>query len=200
MTGWGGSVSIQAMRYCVDYKIAVIILDWNRTYMSSVLPAPKRSIVLILAQATADELQVAKALVLAKVAEHCRVKAVDASTFRHAQHRLSQATSVENVLIAEAQPARFAWADRRVVLQWREAGPVPNSWKNPYGLRRRIASTPKWKARGPKNATDPINSLLQPRICSNDRKAHSRHRCARVVAGPWVSSQVPELGIVLRRH
>ena len=72
-----------------------------------------------------------------------------------------------------------------------KAGPVPNSWKNPYGLRRRIASTPKWKARGPKNATDPIDESPEPRICSNDRKAHSRHRCARVVAGPWVSRKSP---------
>jgi hypothetical protein len=40
MTGWGGFITMGALRFCAKHKIAVIILDWNRDFMTAMaLPA-----------------------------------------------------------------------------------------------------------------------------------------------------------------
>jgi len=33
MTGWAGFVTIEAMRFCSDYSVAIIVLDWTRDFM-----------------------------------------------------------------------------------------------------------------------------------------------------------------------
>ena len=43
MTGWSGCITIDAMRFCTDYKISAVILDWDREFMTVVLPAEKQS-------------------------------------------------------------------------------------------------------------------------------------------------------------
>ena len=54
----------------------------------------------------------------------------------------------------EAQAARLAWADRPIVMKWREAGYIPPSWKLPFSQRRRL------DRKFSRHATDPINTLL----------------------------------------
>src|SRR6202453_4137613 len=49
MTGWGGYITIEAIRFCTDYNIAVIILDWSRDLMSVVSPSANQSSSLICA-------------------------------------------------------------------------------------------------------------------------------------------------------
>jgi hypothetical protein len=56
MTGWGGFVTIGAMRFCSDYKVAIIILDWTRDFLTVVAPPSRQSATLIRAQAAADPL------------------------------------------------------------------------------------------------------------------------------------------------
>jgi hypothetical protein len=136
MTEWGGYLTIDAMRFCSDYNISVVILDWNRSYMTAVLPAPKHT--LIREQMVASPLSIAREIILAKVSEHAAVKAIEPSIFRQAKDRLRRATTLEHILIAEAQAARFAWVSHSIALKWREAGTIPKSWKLPYGLRRRM--------------------------------------------------------------
>jgi hypothetical protein len=34
MTGWSGLVSIEAMRFCHDNNIAIVLLDWSRNFLS----------------------------------------------------------------------------------------------------------------------------------------------------------------------
>jgi CRISPR/Cas system-associated endonuclease Cas1 len=122
--------------------------------MSVVLPAEKQSAPLIRNQVSADPVHIAIALIRAKTATHASLNAIDPSTLRQAQGRLERATSIEHVLIAEAQAARVAWSQQPIMLQWREAGSIPNSWKLPYSTRRRMAG------KNAKAATDPINALL----------------------------------------
>ena len=152
MTGWGGYVTIDAMRFCSDYNISVVILDWNRSYMTAVLSAPKHT--LIREQMAASPLSIAREIILAKVSEHAAVKAIEPSIFRQAKDRLGRAITLEHVLIAEAQAARSAWVTHSIALKWREAGTIPKSWKLPYGLRRRMTG------KSAREATDPINCLL----------------------------------------
>lgn len=154
MTGWGGYISVEAIRFCTDYKIAVLILDWSRDLMTVVSPTVKQSGSLIRTQAVCDPLPIAKALIRAKIEAHASLGAIERVAASNAVTRLTRATSIEDVLIIEAQAARLAWTDHRIVMQWREAGTVPHSWKLPYSLRRRMTGK---TAQG---ATDPINSLL----------------------------------------
>jgi CRISPR/Cas system-associated endonuclease Cas1 len=153
LTGWAGILSVQALRFCSDYNIAVVILDWSRQFMTAVMHNHK-SLSMIRVQAIVDPIPIAKALIRAKVEAHLHIGAIDKSTSSTAIVRLSQALSIESILIAEAQAARHTWAQHKITVQWREAGNIPASWKIPYGLRRRLTG------KNAKGATDPINSLL----------------------------------------
>ena len=160
MTGWGGYITIEAIRFCTDYNIALIILDWTRDLMSVVSPSVKQSGPLICAQASCDPLPIAKALIRAKIEAHAALGAMKPDAASKAIASLHHAPSITAILIVEAQAARLAWVDHSIALQWREAGSVPKGWKLPYGLRSRMTATPGTKSKGAKAATDPINSML----------------------------------------
>jgi CRISPR/Cas system-associated endonuclease Cas1 len=96
----------------------------------------------------------AKALIAAKVEAHMRLGAI---ALRQAQDKLGavQAADTERALLMiEAQAARLAWAERSIVIRWREAGHIPSSWKLPFSQRRRL------DRKFSRHATDPINALL----------------------------------------
>jgi CRISP-associated protein Cas1 len=154
MTGWGGYITIEAIRFCTDYNIAVIILDWSRDLMSVVSPSVNQSGPLIWAQASCNPLPIAKALIRPKIEAHATLGAIKPDAASTAIASLSGATTIAAILIIEAQAARLAWVEQTITLQWREAGNVPKGWKLPYGLRRRMTG------KTPKAATDPINSML----------------------------------------
>ena len=54
MTGWAGFVTIEAMRFCSDHGVALVILDWTREFMTVNAPPAWQSARLIRAQALAD--------------------------------------------------------------------------------------------------------------------------------------------------
>jgi hypothetical protein len=113
LTGWAGILSIQALRFCSDHNIAVIILDWSRQFMTAVMHNHK-SLSMIRVQAIVDPIPIAKALIRAKVEAHLHMGAIYASTSSTAIVRLNQASSIEQILIAEAQAARHAWSQHRI--------------------------------------------------------------------------------------
>ena len=152
LTGWAGVLSIQALRFCSDHNINVIILDWSRQFMTAVMHNHK-SLSMIRTQATTNPLPIAKAIIRAKGEAQIFTGSIDKDTLSTAIVRLTQASSIEHILIAEAQASRHAWAQHRIAVQWREAGNIPASWKLPYSLRRRLTG------KNAKGATDPINSL-----------------------------------------
>jgi CRISP-associated protein Cas1 len=154
MTGFGGYVSIEAMRFCRDHSIAIIVLDWSRDFMTIVAPPAKQSGSLIRAQAACDPLPIAKAVIRAKIEAHANLGAIAPLSAAKAIDSLNRAATIAAILIIEAQAARLAWAGRTIAMQWREAGSVPKGWKLPYNLRRRLTGATA------KGATDPINSLL----------------------------------------
>jgi CRISP-associated protein Cas1 len=154
MTGFGGYVSIEAMRFCRDHSIAIIVLDWSRDFMTIVAPPAKQSGSLIRAQAACDPLPIAKAVIRAKIEAHANLGAISPVSASKAIDSLNRAATIAAILIIEAQAARLAWVDLTIAMQWREAGSVPKGWKLPYNLRRRMTGATA------KGATDPINSLL----------------------------------------
>jgi CRISP-associated protein Cas1 len=159
MTGWGGFITLAALRFCAKHKIAVVILDWDRDFMTAMALPARRAARAARAQlsvmaSSAQSLTVAKALIAAKIEAHARLGAVTATTCAAAVARLNGAETERSLLMIEAQAARLAWAERPIVMRWREAGRIPPSWKLPFLQRRRLDRAFS------RHATDPINALL----------------------------------------
>jgi CRISPR associated protein Cas1 len=76
MTGWSGLATVEAMRWACDHKVAIILLDWMRDFLTIVGASAKPSAALIRAQVFADSLTVARAVVAAKINAHVRVGAL----------------------------------------------------------------------------------------------------------------------------
>ncbi len=155
LTGWGGTISIGAMRFCTDHGVAVVVLDWGRDLMTVVSTPAPRSEKLIRMQCTADVLSISKSIVRRKVEAHVDVGAIPHHIGSYWIDRLSLASNLTMVTAVEASAAKLAWLERPIMIRWRELGKVPRSWKLPYSTRRSgLNAKSAYKAR------DPINSLL----------------------------------------
>jgi CRISP-associated protein Cas1 len=158
MTGWGGFITMGALRFCAKHKIAVVILDWNRDFMTAMALPARRAARIARAQLEAilpdRALTVAKMLIAAKISAHMHLGAMHETKARTAIDRVQAADTERSLLMIEAQAARLAWAERFVVMRWREAGHIPSSWKLPFSQRRRL------DRKFSRHATDPINALL----------------------------------------
>jgi CRISP-associated protein Cas1 len=151
MTGWSGLVSIEAMRFCHDNNIAIVLLDWSRNFLSIVAPPASQSARLIRAQCAAS---VAREIVRQKLAAYVSVGALPTEQGRTYSHNVDTTQSISALLAVEALAARMAWKTIPPI-QWRSGGPpIPPAWKLPYSARGRYG-------RGsPRNAIHPVNAML----------------------------------------
>ncbi len=154
MAGWGGLVSVEALRFCASHRIAVLALDWMRELMAVMPGAPSRDAAILRAQALADRLWLASRIVQAKIRNAARVGALgngEAARFIAAAGR---ARTVHEAMIAEAQAARVSWANPPA-FTWRAGSPrIPPQWKLPALARQRL------DIRSKQHATHPLNALL----------------------------------------
>jgi CRISP-associated protein Cas1 len=159
LTGWGGVITLAALRFCAKHKIAVVILDWDRDFMTAMALPARRAAHIARAQLGAiaspsHALTHAKALITAKIDAHMHLGAIAQSKAQAALDQVREACTERALLMIEAQAARLAWAERPIVMRWREAGCIPASWKLPFSQRRRL------DRKFSRHATDPINALL----------------------------------------
>jgi len=155
MAGYGGMVTIEAMRFCVSHRIAVIALDWMRDLLSIVQPSPKASAATLRAQVLASPVHVARTILRAKFAEAARVGALEAKATLMFLDQASRAASVQALMTIEAQAARASWSSAPPQLQWRAGSPrIPASWKQPWLARTRADHRIK------RYAAHPINAML----------------------------------------
>ena len=63
MAGWGGFVSIEALRFCASHRIAVVVLDWMRDLLTVMPGAPRAAAAMLRAQALADPAWIASRVV-----------------------------------------------------------------------------------------------------------------------------------------
>ena len=72
MTGWGGFITLAALRFCAKHKIAVVILDWDRDFMTAMALPARRAARIARAhlEAVRPALAHAKALIAAKMEAH----------------------------------------------------------------------------------------------------------------------------------
>jgi CRISPR-associated protein Cas1 len=154
MCGWSGMVTIEAMRFTCDHKMALVLLDWSREFLNIVSAPGKTSAELVRCQVGADPVVVARAIIAQKIDAYLRVGAVAKDRAQGFVRDLACSRSVRDVMIVEAQAARVVWSNVPI-LNWRVGSPrVLASWKLPYSTRRRMA--------GPsaRRASHPINAML----------------------------------------
>jgi CRISPR-associated protein Cas1 len=156
MAGWGGVVTIEALRFCASHGIAIIVLDWMRELMTVMPARPSDSAALLRAQAYADPLPIAVRIVQAKIAAAAKAGAINTSNAVRFIEAASQTLSVQEAIIVEAQAARLAWPNLPT-LSWRVGSPrIPAQWKQPPPARSRSIR----EARSKRHATHPLNALL----------------------------------------
>jgi CRISP-associated protein Cas1 len=150
IAGWGGLVSVEALRFCASHRIAVVVLDWMRDLLTAMPGAPRAAAAMLRAQALADPAQIASRVVLAKIENAVRAGALthdEAARFIDAARRAT--------IIVEAQAARVSWGDSAPKLQWRARSPrVLPEWKEPVLARQRADLGVK------RYATNPIDAML----------------------------------------
>jgi CRISP-associated protein Cas1 len=156
MAGWGGVISIEAIRFCGSHGIAIIALDWMRELMSVTPTRASASAAMLRAQAFADPLPIAVRIVQAKLASAAQAGAITTREAARFIHAAGRACSVQEAMIAEAQAARLAWPNPPA-LCWRVGSPrIPPQWKQPPPTRSRMIG----EARSKRHATHPLNALL----------------------------------------
>ena len=151
MAGWGGHVSIEAIRFCASHRIAVVALDWMHDFLTIMSPAPKASAAILRAQVMADPAWIARRVVQIKIESAGRVGALPFAQARKLIEA-SSSGSVQDAMMIEAQAARVSWGEG-ISIRWRD-GPVPSQWKQPWLARARIDTRAK------RHATHPVNALL----------------------------------------
>jgi CRISP-associated protein Cas1 len=156
MAGWGGVITIEAIRFCGSYGVAIIALDWMRELMAVMPSRPSDNAALLRAQAFADPTPIAVRIVQAKVASAARAGAIEAADAARFIQAATHARSVQEAMIIEAQAARLAWPSLPV-FRWRVGSPrIPPRWKVPPSTRSRAFREARMKRR----ATHPLNALL----------------------------------------
>jgi hypothetical protein len=129
MAGWSGMVTIEAMRFACDRKMALILLDWSREFLNIVSAPGKTSAELVRCQVGADRTLVARAIIAQKIGAYLRVGAMAKERANGFVQDLTCARSVREVMIVEAQAARVVWPNVPA-LSWRVGSPrVLASWK-----------------------------------------------------------------------
>jgi CRISPR-associated protein Cas1 len=154
MTGWSGLVSIEAMRFCHDNNISIILLDWSRNFLSIVAPPVSQSARIVRMQCAANPVNVAREVIRQKLAAYVSVNALSAVQGMTHSLKLDAAQSTTTLLAVEALAARTAWLTVPSI-RWRTGGPpIPPAWKLPYSTRGR------YKAGSPRRASHPVNAML----------------------------------------
>jgi CRISPR-associated protein Cas1 len=156
MAGWGGLVSVEALRFCASHRIAIVILDWMRDLLTVMPGAPRAAAAMLRAQALADPSCVAARVVNAKMENAVRAGALARNEAARFIDAAARAATVQEAMIVEAQAARVSWGDSATPkLQWRAGSPrVPPPWKEPVLARQRADLRMK------RYATHPINAML----------------------------------------
>ena len=114
LTGWGGRITVGAMRFCAENDIDIIILDWGRDLMSVALTPAARAERIIRAQVNADKLSVSKSLIDAKVKAHFSLGAIGEGAASRWLARIKSAADIPALTMTEALAAKQAWSEREV--------------------------------------------------------------------------------------
>ena len=191
--GRGEFLSGEALRWCAQRGVVIVMPDGPGralTFIETALEArsadtlPDTGPRLIRAQCAADPVQVARAIVQAKIASDAsglgsRVTARDLSIIARCKARLEAARSVAEIVVIEAKAASVYWRSwRDLGLIARRSHDLPQSW-------RRFANRNKGaEFLGNKHASHPISAMINYCIVVE------AGRLARALAGEGMALQI----------
>ena len=167
--GLGGLLTADAIRFCSRRGVVIVMPDGPGSMMTVLHSAAEASDsaalrdvgpAIVRAQCKADPVQVAGAIVRAKIAADAkglgpRVMPRDRSTIARCEAKLTEARSVAEIVIIEARAGAVYWRS------WRDLGLVPRRGADLPRSWLRFANRNKGaEFLGNKHASHPINAML----------------------------------------
>jgi CRISPR/Cas system-associated endonuclease Cas1 len=166
---WGGSLSVEAARFCVDHRITVISTGWLGDLMTFVAPRPAQDAALVRAQCAAtfasgktggrrpfNPALIAREIVAQKFRHYVATGRMTKTQFREFEERLKVSHTVKTILGIEAVGSSLSW------LAWEGLQLTPRTGRTlPAWLARPFMHRASGiGAKGARHATDPINAML----------------------------------------
>jgi CRISPR-associated endonuclease Cas1 len=154
--GWGGSLSIQATRFCVDHKITVISTGWLGDLMTFIAPRPAQDAALVRAQCATRPSPIAREIVTQKFRHYVATHRMTKTQFREFEARLKVSNTIKTILGIEAVGSSLSWhAWEGLQLTPRTGRTLPTWLAQPFTHRSSGIG-----AKGARHATDPVNAML----------------------------------------
>ncbi len=148
-----GSLSLDAIQWCADQRVAVLVLDRDGNLASVVQAATPAKIERRRRQYTmppATSLDLARRLVARKLTSSIEARPMAALPLHGFQKDLGAARSIDEVRLIEGRAAGIYWAAWTFPLHWK--GTVPESWAV-FTQRTALNGTPR-------HAVHPVNAML----------------------------------------
>jgi CRISPR-associated protein Cas1 len=152
-SGYGGTISLAAIRFCKDHHIALAFLDWPQDILTFMGPPPSMHAALVRRQTLADPVKMARAFIARKIEHSLATGRLTASEAGRFDRALCTARTVAAVMTIEARAAKIYWSRFDIRLEPRKGGKLPAHWQTIAG---RVSSL----GPGAKRATRPINAML----------------------------------------
>ncbi len=154
--GW--RITAEALKFCLGHKVALISVS-NRTsqgekgLMSVLAGDPIADAKLVRAQAVADPIRIARAIVIGKIESSVMVGGMTAQQAGKYLRSLNQANNLNQIMICESDAALAYWANRQCDIRT-----VSSRW--PVEWDRFVVRSSTIGKRGPQHADHPVNALL----------------------------------------
>jgi CRISPR associated protein Cas1 len=139
--GWGGSLTIQAARFCVEHKIAILAVGWLGELMTFVSSPPKQDAALVRKQCAAHPAQIARELVLQKLRHYPACGRLTETQMREALHDVNKTRTVQSIMSQEAKWGALSWVPEDACQLW-AATPIQNARQRPWRDRAAQCNTP----------------------------------------------------------
>jgi CRISPR/Cas system-associated endonuclease Cas1 len=167
-SGWGGSFSIEAARFCLSHHITVIATGWLGDLLTFIAPRPIQDAALVRFQCSfvsdktagrrpfVSPVPIARAVILQKFLHYRATGRLSPNQFKSYAARLSSCKTLASILNMEALGSSEAWVVwSGLSLTPRTGRTLPPWLAKPF--RHRSSGL---GASGARHATDPINAML----------------------------------------
>jgi CRISPR-associated protein Cas1 len=150
--GEGGSITIDAIKWCAAQGVAICVLDWHGALVSVTTPQAPTDVSIRRAQFAANRLAVAKAILREKLVSQRQIEKISTNSYRFALSEIKTARSVDEVIKIEGRMALEYWANWRFELKYKTRN-WPSQWTHFVYRASQISG-------GPRHATHPVNAIL----------------------------------------
>lgn len=150
--GQGGSLTLDAIKWCEAQGIAIALLDWYGDLLSVTQPALKTDVAIRRAQFAANRLAMAKAILVQKTKSQWRIRKLSPLTEQRALAEIRRARSIQELVTIEGRIALEYWANWTFELKHKKRN-WPDQWTHFIYRASPISG-------GPRHAMHPVNTIL----------------------------------------